>query len=117
MKQQKLTFTVILLLVLTLLLTVPVLAHGDDPEEEHTSTQGSDDDHADESDGHAIVDEASLRNSNTLMVLGGFLGAVFLAGGAGFMFQPRLCRFVPDAPCEGNETRLSGVRRKLNPAE
>lgn len=42
---------------------------------------------------------------------------VFLAGAAMALVSLILCRFVPDAPCEGHETRLSGWRRKLNPAE
>lgn len=89
MNTNKKTISVCVLLFLTLMLTVPVWAHGDDPEGE--------DDHSSElaegtkapDDGHAVVDSVSLGNSNSLMVMGGFIGAVFLAGGSGFMFQPR----------------------------
>jgi hypothetical protein len=42
---------------------------------------------------------------------------VFLAGAAMALVSLILCRFVPDAPCEGYETRLSGLRSRLRPAE
>ncbi|MFT5193772.1 MAG: hypothetical protein ACI9EW_001538 [Cellvibrionaceae bacterium] len=89
MNTNKKTIVASLLLILTLMLTVPAWAHGDDPEEEPVATQAVQADDPDEKDDHAVVDEVSLRNNNSLMVMGGLLGAVLLAGGSGLMFQPR----------------------------
>lgn len=92
--------TVLLFILISLLLTVPVIAHGDDPDEEETSTEVSEDHsetekedtHTDEDEGedHSdSEDEHTSGTSNTSFVIGGLIGATLLAAGAAFIFSPR----------------------------
>ncbi len=65
---------VLLIVLSSLLFAVPVLSHGDDPEEE-TSAE--------------VLDDHASGTSNISFIIGGILGAVLLAAGGAFLFSPR----------------------------
>ena len=76
---------VLLIVLLSLLITVPVMAHGDDPEEE-TSAEISDD-HREEANATADHKDQTQGSSNARYVISGIIGAVLLAAGASFLFS------------------------------
>ena len=71
----------LLLLMVSLLFTVPVLAHGDDPDEEESTAEVADD--------HGEEDAHDEGLSNVSVVIGGIAGAALLAIGAAYLFSPR----------------------------
>ena len=80
---------VLLSIFFSLLIAVPVMGHGDDPEEEETSAEVSDS-HSDEEDEHASEgDGHGSDTSNAIFIIGGIIGAALLATGAAFLFTPR----------------------------
>ncbi len=72
--------------------TLPVIGHGDDPEEEPAAqvedSQDDGDGHSDDGD-HSDEDGHQESSGNLQFVIGGIIGALLLAGGAVFLFSPR----------------------------